>query len=402
MISTPRLPTLALTLSLTAALVVLPTTAPAQGGPNDSIWVKLFNPQDSNLLNNWDIKVRKSDLNVDTRNLFRYGIAAGDTFIDVNYSNWTSYLDGSDELHSHAGYKHRPFSYYLLRGEYMVMSGARPTGSPSWANQNNGFMLHSQSVASMTLNQDFPISIEAQLLGPGNNSSGGGSASASTMNLCTPGTAFYTAPTGGNANTTHCIPSRQGLARAPLNSWQKVSALILGDSLHRYFAGPNGTDSALTYYRPVYYAGNILSPPSGVPANGTRLTGGYITIQGESAPYRFRRIDVLNLEGCMTESNPNYKTYFIKHDEEACNVVGIRGNTRDARYAAPLTMVGGAIKVGGTARVTLDVYDLRGTRIGTHTAQAPFRWSPAAKTSGLHVIRISNAKGVYTARAMLF
>jgi hypothetical protein len=65
-------------------------------------------------------------------------------------------------------------------------------------------------------------------------------------------------------------------------------------------------------------------------------------------------------------------------------------------------MVGNAIKVGGTERVTLDIYDMQGNRIGSHSAQAPFQWSPAAGTSGLHVIRAQSSKGTYTEKATLF
>ncbi len=43
-------------------------------------------------------------------------------------------------------------------------------------------MLHSQSAASMGLNQDFPVSIEGQFLG------GDGTSERHTSNVCTPGT----------------------------------------------------------------------------------------------------------------------------------------------------------------------------------------------------------------------
>jgi hypothetical protein len=104
----------------------------------------------------------------------------------------------------------------------------------------------------------------------------------------------------------------------------------------------------------------------------------------------------------MTPGNPNYKSYFVKHDEAACNVIGIVGSARDARYAAPLTMVGGALKVGGTERVTLEIYDLHGARVGARSAQAPFQWAPQVNASGVHVIRAITPKGVYTERATLF
>ena len=383
-----------------SALTLLSTAAVA--GPNDSVWTQLFNPKDS-LSTNWDVKIRGEALNADSRRTFRRAIVGSDTVIEVNYDQYTGAWGGDGGPFGHAAYKVRPFSYYLLRGDYQVW-GTQATGGPSWAVQNNGFMLHSQSMATMTLNQDFPISMEAQLLGPGNNSSGGGSSSASTMNLCTPGTGFSTTPTG-STSSTHCTPAKPN-TRAALNTgWQKVSALILGDSVHTYYAGPNGTDSVLRYYKPVYLAGNISNPPSGVPANGTRLTGGYITIQSETHPFRFRKIEVLNLEGCMRPTtDANYKSYLIKHDSTACaGVAGIKGTSpQDARFASPMSFIGNAVKIGGTGMVTLQVFDISGSLVGTHTALAPFQWTPAVKQSGMHVIRAMTPKGTYAEKATLF
>jgi hypothetical protein len=67
-----------------------------------------------------------------------------------------------------------------------------------------------------------------------------------------------------------------------------------------------------------------------------------------------------------------------------------------------MTFIGGAVKVGGSDRVTLEVFDMSGARIGRHTAQAPFQWSPSVSTSGVHVIRAITPKGTYTEKATLF
>ena len=387
-------------MALAAATAFLATAAFA--GPNDSVWTQLFNPKDTSLSTNWDIKIRGEALNVDSRHTFRRVIVGSDTVIEVNYDQYTSSWGGDGGPFGHMAYKLRPFSFYLLRGDYQVW-GTQASGGPSWAVQNNGFMLHSQSMTTMTLNQDFPVCLEAQLLGPGNNTSGGAT-SASTMNLCTPGTGFSTTPTGAT-NASHCIPAKP-TTRAALNTgWQKVSALILGDSMHTFYAGPNGTDSVLRYYKPVYLSGNINSAPASsvVPTSG-RLTGGYITIQSETHPFRFRKIEVLNLEGCMRPTtDANYKSYLIKHDSTACaGVSGIRGTSpMDARYAAPMSFIGNGVKVGGTGMVTLQVFDVRGTLVDRHTAQAPFQWTPAVKQSGMHVIRAITPKGTYTEKATL-
>jgi hypothetical protein len=377
----------------TAALIALPAAAIA--GPADSAWIPMFNKADTSLATNWDIKIRYSALNVDTRNTFRRVIVGSDTMLEVNYSGYTTFNNPS-ETHGNIGYKIRPFNYYVVRVEHQFF-GSQPSNSPTWALQNNGIMHHSQSVASFGLNQDFPISLEAQLLGPSNTAADNNS----SMNLCTPGTAFYTTLTGGSVNTNHCVSAttkNRDAALAPNWAWARVEAY--SDSIIKYYF----KDSLVyTFYRPVQYSGSVSGNTETI-VNNTPIKGGYIILQGESAPTRFRRVEVLNLEGCMTTTDANYKSYLIKHDSTACaGSTGLRGvSAQDARYAAPLTMVGNAIKVGGTERVSLEVFDMSGTRIGTHAAQAPFQWSPAVKTTGVHVIRAITPKGTYTEKATLF
>ncbi len=245
-------------------------------------------------------------LNTNFKNTFK----VQDSLMIVDYSGYTSF---STE-YGHMAYKVRPFSYYLLRAEYSPGTN-QVSGGQGWAVQNNGLMLHAQSMASMTLNQDYPISLEAQLLGSKN--------SANSLNLCTPGTAFFNTPTGGSVNTTHCINASNSPAPAS-DAWAWGAVLVMSDSIIRHYAKNNAVGTpVLTYYRTVYYAGNVTNPPAGTPANGTPLKSGYITVQAESAPYRFRHIELVNLEGCMTVGNANYKSYFVYNDPAACNTVNV-------------------------------------------------------------------------------
>ncbi len=379
--------------------------ASAQGGPSDSAWIQLFNPKDTSLATDWDIKITSRALNADPLNTFRWAVVGSDTVLEANISNYTNF----NNQFGHIGYKHRAFNYFIVRVEHQFFGSQAPGNPGSWAVQNNGIMHHSQSAASMGQNQNFPVSMEAQLLGPGNT----GSDNNSTLNLCTPGTAFHTQPTGGNANTTHCTSANgvhnRALALAP--SWMTVKVHALSDSIIRYYYN-NGTQDSLvfTYYRPIHHNGdNSVSGGflngSGYPmANGTALKGGYILFQSESHGTRFRKIEVLDLEGCMTPGDVNYKTYLVKHDSTACGgTSGIRGQSpREARVAAPMSFVGDAIKVGGNSVVTLEVFDLSGARVGFHKAQAPFQWTPGIRAAGMHLIRATTPQGVYTERMTLF
>jgi hypothetical protein len=51
---------------------------------------------------------------------------------------------------------------------------------------------------------------------------------------------------------------------------------------------------------------------------GKLLNSGYISLQAETAPIDFRRVEVLNLEGCMDPEASNYRRYYVISDPSAC------------------------------------------------------------------------------------
>ncbi len=55
-----------------------------------------------------------------------------------------------------------------------------------------------------------------------------------------------------------------------------------------------------------------------VKVDGTMLTGGFIALQAETAPADFRKVELLNLEGCTDPAASNYKSYFVKSNPGAC------------------------------------------------------------------------------------
>ncbi len=65
--------------------------------------------------------------------------------------------------------------------------------------------------------------------------------------------------------------------------------------------------------------GGAVSPvDSAIKIDGTPLTRGYISIQAETAPTDFRKIDLLNLEGCMDPQASKYRRYFVKSNPAMC------------------------------------------------------------------------------------
>lgn len=259
-----------------------------------SDWIQMFNGRD---LSGWDIKFAKHELNDNYNNTFR----VEDGLLKVRYDKWTAFIGEF----GHIFYK-QPFSYYLVAAEYRFVGNQVAGAGPSlaWANRNNGIMIHGQTAESMGLNQDFPISLEVQLLG------GLGRGPRSTANLCTPGTNVYF---GDSLITRHCTNSTSKTYDG--DQWVRVEALVLGDSIIKHIA--NG-DTVMTYRRAEMGGGSANNTKPGVMQPGKVLTEGTISLQAETAEIDFRKVEILNLKGCMNPKASNYKPYYVKSDPAAC------------------------------------------------------------------------------------
>jgi hypothetical protein len=259
-----------------------------------SDWIQLFNGTD---LADWEMKFTGHPLGENYNNTFR----VENGILQVRYDRWT----GFNGEFGHLFYK-QPFSYYIVAVEYRFtgdqVTGAGP--SLAWANRNNGIMVHSQSAASMGERQDFPISLEVQLLG------GLGRGARTTGNLCTPGTHIMR---NDRLVTTHCINSSSQTYDG--DQWVRVEAMVLGDSIVKHIV--NG-DTVLTYSKPQMGGGSANNTNPGVLVDGKLLTEGFIALQAETHPTDFRKVEVLNLVGCMDRTSPDYRPHFLKSDPAAC------------------------------------------------------------------------------------
>ncbi|MDB5047323.1 MAG: hypothetical protein JWO30_394 [Fibrobacteres bacterium] len=340
----------------------------------DSAWIRLFNGKD---LKDWDFKIRHQDLNADTLHTFK--VVNGNLFVD--YSEYKNF-DG--EPFGHMGYKLRTFSHYLLRSEYQFVTGGQVLGGPGWAKENNGFMLHSQSIASFGKDQDFPISLEAQLLGPGNGSG--------TMNLCTPGTNYH--DMAGKLVTEHCTNATAN-ARLPAPAWTTVSALVLGDSLLKFMVGK---DTVFSFTKPETGGGNVSGNTLPI-VEHQPLKEGYIVIQSESAPVLFRKIDVLDLVGCMDKSKPAYRSYFVKNNAAACNATSVAAVPEASDFR--IVLEGGALRVRGTGAYIDAVRRVDGSPAGGSPVQRGAR-AFVPRDPGIYLITVKTGLGTSTRRAAFF
>ena len=354
-----------------AILILLGATGSAVA--EDSAWVQLFNGKD---LKDWDFHIRTQPLNTDPNHTFK--VQDGNLFVD--YSEYTNF---NNDPFGHIGYKLKPFSYYLLRSEYQFITGKQVTGGPGWALENNGFMLHSQAISTMGINQDFPISLEAQLLGPANGTS--------TMNLCTPGTHFH--DMSGKLITDHCV-NAISVPRFPAPAWTAVSALVLGDSLIKHMVGK---DTVFKFTKPV--TGGPMANNATVPIiENQPLKSGYIVLQAESAPILFRKIEILDLIGCMDKTSPAYRSYFVKNNSAACTVTGVSSHPQLTNADFQIIRSGEQVTVTGNGDMTVVVLNLRGEVLSRSSGKDRVDADLLVGKVGVQMIRIRTAIGTVTSK----
>jgi hypothetical protein len=74
----------------------------------------------------------------------------------------------------------------------------------------------------------------------------------------------------------------------------------------------------LRYTLPQVGGGNVSKHDPSAKKDGLLLRGGYISLQSESHPIEFRKVELLNLEGCMDPAAKNVKSYYVKADNTRC------------------------------------------------------------------------------------
>ena len=282
---------LRLAIVLVAMLCMLAAGVLAQNDPSREEWGPLFNGKD---LDGWLPKITGYPLNENYGNTFR----VEDGVLKVAYDQYTEF----GERFGHLFYKD-PFSYYRLRVEYRF-TGTQAPGGPGWAARNSGIMIHGQTPQSMGVEQDFPISIEVQLLG------GLGQGPRPNGNLCTPGTHVVI---DGKLETRHCVESTSDTFDG--DQWVTAEVRALGDAEITHYL--NG-QQVHRYVLPQVGGGNVGNHNPAVKMDGALLSGGSISLQSESHPVEFRKVEILQLEGCMDEKATNYKSYFVKANHSAC------------------------------------------------------------------------------------
>ncbi len=252
-------------------LYILPMLALLGAAPApEAKWQRIF---DGRTLSGWTPKITGRAAGEDPLHMFTVQNGA----IRVSHANYKTFTGEFGHL-----FWKTPLKSYRVRFDYRFFGESLP-GIKVWQASNSGLMLHSQSPESMRRDQDWPVSLEMQLLAVPRPSR------EPTGNVCTPGT---TVEFEGKRDPRHCILSSSPLL--PIGQWVHAEAEVL----------PNGE---ITHYidgkAVLHYAAPELDPndkdaqPLIAAAGGKlELRQGYIALQSEGHQIEFRNIEVKRLD----------------------------------------------------------------------------------------------------------
>jgi hypothetical protein len=232
-------------------------------------WISLFNGKD---LSGWVPKFAGYELGENLKNTFR----VEDGLLKVSYDEYEAF----DGEFGHLFFT-ETFSHYRIRVEYRFL-GEQTPGGPGWGFRNSGIMIHGQAPGSMAVDQNFPVSIEVQLLG------GNGEEERPTANLCTPGTHVEM---GGELVTQHCTNSSSETYHG--DQWVTVEVEVWGGEAIRHYV--NGK-LVFEYGAPQLDGGDPDAQKLIEAGAEMKLYSGTISLQAESHPMEFRKVELLPLK----------------------------------------------------------------------------------------------------------
>jgi hypothetical protein len=234
----------------------------------DGKWVSLFNGND---LSNWTAKIAGHELNDNYQNTFR--VEGG--LLKVSYAQYDHFGRQFGSL-----FYNTKFSHYWLRAEYRFV-GSQAPDAPSWAYKDSGIQLHCQAPATMRKDQEFPVSVEFNLIG-------GRLLKRPTGDVCRNGTRVKI---NGQFLEGKCSTLSDVTIRG--DDWVTVVAEVQGNSLIRQIVNGN----LVVEYTDIQLDGQDADARNIIGADaGAALSSGYISLQANSHPLEFRKIEMLPLD----------------------------------------------------------------------------------------------------------
>jgi hypothetical protein len=228
-------------------------------------WVKLFNGKN---LDGWTMKMAGHTLGENVGNTFRveHGI------LRVRYDQYKSFDNTFGAL-----YYNKELSNYRLKVEYRFVGETAP-GAPSWGFRDSGVQYHGQNPNTIGLNQNFPVCLEFNLHG------GNGKDERPVGEICTNGTIV---DIEGKKNESFCTPATIKHTFHG-DQWVTLEIEVRGNKIKHFINGEEILHFENPRFNPEHELGKTL-----IKGNDTSIKSGYISLQSNSHPIDFRKIELM-------------------------------------------------------------------------------------------------------------
>lgn len=228
-------------------------------------WVSLFNGEN---LEGWTMKIVRHELGENFGNTFR----VEDGILRVRYDQYESFDNKFGALHYN-----QPFSNYRLKIEYRFVGETAP-GAPSWGFRDSGVQFHGQAPESISLDQNFPISLEYNLHG------GNGTDERPVGQICANG---ISVELNGQKNENYCtMPTVKKTFHG--DQWVTLEIDVQDGKIHHFANG----EEILAYENPRYHADNEIAKTL-IKGDDDLVKEGYLSLQSNSHPIDFRKIEIM-------------------------------------------------------------------------------------------------------------
>ncbi|MDQ6812614.1 MAG: DUF1080 domain-containing protein [Bacteroidota bacterium] len=234
-------------------------------GSNAKKWVTLFNGKN---LNKWKPKISGFPLGENFGNTFR----VEEGILSIRYDKYDSFRNRFGAL-----YYDKKFTNYRLKVEYRFVGNTTP-GAPSWGFKDGGIQFHCQNPASLGLAQSFPVCLEYNLHG------GNGKEERPTGEACVSG---MTIEINGKKNTSNCT-TPQVKKTFSGEEWVTAEIDVRSGNITHFVNG----EAVIQYQHPQLDSTNAIAKKL-IIAGNTVVKDGFISLQSNSHPMDFRRIEIL-------------------------------------------------------------------------------------------------------------
>ncbi len=234
--------------------------------PKKENWVPIFNGKD---LEGFTMKITGYPLGENFGNTAR----VENGILSIRYDGY------GDDLKDRFGtlYYNKKLSDYRLKVEYRFVGETAP-GAPEWGYRDSGLQFHGQPPETQKLDQAFPVCLEYNFHG------GNGTDDRPVGAACANGMFFEF---NGEKNATTCI---QPVIEKTFHGdqWVTMEIDIKDGKITHYVNG----EEILSYANPTYDPENETAKT--LMENGdAAVTGGYISLQSNSHPIDFRKIEIM-------------------------------------------------------------------------------------------------------------